>query len=107
MTSPTNGTDYTKGFLKDLDEIKELYGSKKYEKAIALIEKYEELIGFYHLDVGKFYPQIIEARNLLGNCYIRTGNLKKRLMFFKKQTALPIIQIHMPCIKLRCLPFIR
>lgn len=84
MTSLTNGTDYTKGFLKDLDEIKELYGSKKYEKAIALIEKYEELIGFYHLDAGKFYPQIIEARNLLGNCYIRTGNLKKAFDVFQE-----------------------
>lgn len=84
MTSTIKGNNYTKGFLDDLNQVKKLYNSGKYENAMTLIEKYHELIGFYHLDAGKYYPHIIEARNILGDCYIKTGNFKKAFDVFQE-----------------------
>ena len=78
------GVDSTSEFMEDLNLAKNLYQKSDYNNAILLIEQHSELIGFYHPDAQKVYSDIIDARNLLGNCYIKIGDLQKALEVFQE-----------------------
>jgi len=84
ITSICYSADFIDEFIKDLNEAAILYQKNKYQDVIALLEKHSEIISFSNVPNYSIEMKIIEARSLLGDCYIRIGNFKKAFDVFQE-----------------------
>lgn len=84
ITSICYSADSIDEFIKDLNEAAILYQKNKYQDVIALLEKHSEIISFSNVPNYSIEMKIIEARSLLGDCYIRIGNFKKAFDVFQE-----------------------
>lgn len=82
ITFTCYGMDDIDEFLEGLSEAQRLFDEKEYHSAIYLLEKHSEILHFNDALFSEIERQIIQERNILGDCYIRIGNLRKAIDVF-------------------------